>query len=75
MEFTPDIRAKATKNVALRLSATIAAMKRNGLDLIIEKVEDDAVLVELLDHDVTLGQGYLFGAPRRSDPDEGKALD
>jgi cyclic-di-GMP phosphodiesterase TipF (flagellum assembly factor) len=42
------------------------AVKRNGLRLILEKIEDDATLVELLDHDVELGQGYLFGAPRRS---------
>lgn len=45
------------------------AVKRNGLRLILEKIEDDATLVELLDHDVELGQGYLFGAPRRSDLD------
>lgn len=51
-----------------------AAVKRNGLRLILEKIEDDATLVELLDLDVEMGQGYLFGAPRRSEVDEGKAL-
>ena len=39
---------------------------RNGLDLIVEKVETEQMLVELLDFDVDYGQGYLFGAPRLS---------
>ena len=52
-----------------------AAVKRHNMRLILEKIEDDATLVELLDHDIEMGQGYLFGAPRRSEVDEGKALD
>src|SRR3546814_7927845 len=42
------------------------AVKRNGLRLILEKIEVDTPLVELLDLDVELGQGYLFGEPGRS---------
>jgi cyclic-di-GMP phosphodiesterase TipF (flagellum assembly factor) len=37
-----------------------------GLDLIVEKVETDAMLVELLDLGIDYGQGYLFGEPRLS---------
>ncbi len=37
-----------------------------GLDLIVEKVETDAMLVELLDIGIDYGQGYLFGEPRLS---------
>jgi cyclic-di-GMP phosphodiesterase TipF (flagellum assembly factor) len=37
-----------------------------GLDMIVEKVETDAMLVELLDLGIDYGQGYLFGEPRLS---------
>ncbi|MGH6880943.1 EAL domain-containing protein [Hypericibacter sp.] len=37
-----------------------------GIDLIVEKVETDAMLVELLDIGIDYGQGYLFGEPRLS---------
>jgi cyclic-di-GMP phosphodiesterase TipF (flagellum assembly factor) len=44
------------------------ALKRRldglDLDLIVEKIESEAVLVELLDLDIDFGQGYLFGEPR-----------
>ena len=35
-----------------------------GIELIVEKIETDRQLVELLEYDVTLGQGFLFGEPR-----------
>ncbi len=41
-----------------------AALDRNGIDLIVEKIETEAALVEVLDHPVDFGQGYLFGEPR-----------
>lgn len=41
------------------------AMARNGIDLIAEKVESEATVVDLLDLEVDYGQGYLFGEPRR----------
>lgn len=34
-----------------------------GIDLIVEKIEDEATLRELLDFNVAFGQGYLFGKP------------
>lgn len=34
-----------------------------GIDLIVEKIESEAVLRELLDFSVDMGQGYLFGKP------------
>ncbi len=41
-------------------------LNRNAIDLIVEKVEDEASLVELLDYDIDFAQGFLFGAPRLS---------
>jgi len=35
-----------------------------GIQLIIEKVEDEGNVAELLDHGIELAQGHLFGAPR-----------
>lgn len=35
-----------------------------GIDLIVEKIETEATLLELLDQEIEFGQGYLFGEPR-----------
>jgi len=37
---------------------------RYGVDLIAEKVEDEATIVEILELDLAYGQGHLFGEPR-----------
>ena len=46
---------------------TAADLKRHldglGVQLIIEKVEEEGDVAELLDHGIELAQGYLFGAP------------
>lgn len=42
------------------------ALDRQGIDMIVEKIESDEQLLELLDYDVDYGQGYLFGEPRLS---------
>ena len=36
--------------------------------MIVEKIETEPQLVELLDHNIRFGQGYLFGEPRESKP-------
>lgn len=43
-----------------------AALRRYGIDLIAEKVEDESTVVDLLDFELDFAQGYLFGEPRRS---------
>ena len=37
---------------------------RFGIDLIAERIESDATVVDLLDYDVRFGQGFLFSPPR-----------
>ena len=39
-------------------------LKRNGIQLIVDKVEHEREVVDVLDYDVELGQGFLFGEPR-----------
>lgn len=46
-----------------RLKRFKAQMDRNGVDLIVEKIEKDKQLIELLDVDIDYGQGFLFGKP------------
>jgi cyclic-di-GMP phosphodiesterase, flagellum assembly factor TipF len=41
-----------------------AHLARNGLDLIVERIENERTVVQLLDFNVDFGQGYLFGEPR-----------
>lgn len=44
-------------------------LDREGLDLIVEKIEDERQVVELLDFEIDYGQGFLFGEPRLSRSD------
>ncbi len=44
-------------------------LDRDGLDLIVEKIEDERQVVELLEFEIDYGQGYLFGEPRLSRTD------
>lgn len=51
-----------------------AALRRYGIDLIAEKIEDENTVLGLLDFELDFGQGFLFGEPRRSrGPDELRA--
>lgn len=44
-------------------------LERFGIQLIVEKIEDERTLVNVLDHNVKLGQGYLFSEPRPVRPE------
>ncbi|HEY4135300.1 MAG TPA: EAL domain-containing protein [Alphaproteobacteria bacterium] len=44
-------------------------LDRSGIDMIVSKIENESELVELLDHNIDFGQGYLFGEPRLSKGD------
>jgi cyclic-di-GMP phosphodiesterase TipF (flagellum assembly factor) len=35
-----------------------------AIDIVVEKIEDEAALKNLLDYGIDFGQGYLFGEPR-----------
>lgn len=37
---------------------------RHGIDLIVDKIESEATVVEVLELDVAYGEGHLFGEPR-----------
>jgi len=42
---------------------------RVGIDLIADRIESEEAVVHLIDHDVRLGQGFLFSPPRPVRPD------
>lgn len=44
-------------------------LSRNGIQLIVDHIETEGQVVELLDFDIRLGQGFLFAAPREVKPD------
>ncbi len=50
---------------------------RHGISLIAERIETEAVVVDLLDYDVRFGQGFLFSPPRpvRAEALQGSAAD
>tara|TARA_R110000868_G_scaffold125417_6_gene331364 strand:- start:47 stop:1309 length:1263 start_codon:yes stop_codon:yes gene_type:complete len=39
-------------------------LKRNGVQLIVDKIETEREVVDVLDMNVEFGQGYLFGEPK-----------
>jgi len=49
---------------SLDMRAFKRALDSNAIDLVVEKIETEAMVVELLDLPVDLGQGFLFGEPR-----------
>ena len=55
---------KHSGNGGKHLRAFREELRRNRLELIIEKVETEEQLLDLLDLDMPLAQGYLFGQPR-----------
>ncbi len=64
------VRAETLINGMEGANAAVAAedfkqlLERHGLNLIVERVEDEKSVVQLLDYAVDFGQGYLFGEPR-----------
>jgi cyclic-di-GMP phosphodiesterase TipF (flagellum assembly factor) len=46
---------------------------RFGIDLIAERIEGERAVVDLLDHDVRFGQGFLFAPPRPLRPENASA--
>lgn len=48
------------------VEALIGELHEARINLIVEKIETERELVELLDHNIPYGQGYLFGEPRES---------
>ncbi len=62
-EFVQDT---ATSRIGLVALNTLKKdLYRNGIDLIIQKIEQDDALLQLLDYNIDYGQGYLFGVPEK----------
>lgn len=58
------LNAETRKNQDIDLSDFSSLLARAGIQLIAEKVETEVQVVELLDLNVPLAQGYLFSPPR-----------
>jgi cyclic-di-GMP phosphodiesterase TipF (flagellum assembly factor) len=56
-------QTKATTQ-RLDMRAFKRALDEQAIDLIVEKLENEQMLLEILDMPVDFGQGYLFGEPR-----------
>ncbi|MFN4283218.1 MAG: EAL domain-containing protein [Alphaproteobacteria bacterium] len=65
-KFVKIDAAQLLKEPALAVRALKRDMDRNAIDMIVEKIENEGALVELLDHNIDFGQGFLFGEPRLS---------
>ncbi len=56
-------------DASLQFHRVKRALDRAGINLIVEKIEEEDQLIELLDYGIDFGQGYLFGTPRLSRED------
>jgi cyclic-di-GMP phosphodiesterase, flagellum assembly factor TipF len=60
---------KQTSSSDIHPSDLSDLLGRFGIDLIAEKIEGERAVVDLLDYDVRLGQGFLFAPPRPLRPE------
>lgn len=44
-------------------------LQRHGMQMVVDRIETEAQVIDLLDYDVRLAQGYLFSAPRQVRPE------
>ena len=63
--FLSDLRAKGSPFSTAEMKRAFDDFEMN---LIVEKVEDEATVAKLLDYGVELAQGYLFGKPKPMSP-------
>lgn len=64
IEASKLLSADAQKHLAVHVADLKEAMKRAGIDLIAEKIEEEDEVLGLLEFNVDFGQGFLFGEPR-----------
>src|SRR5262249_33827074 len=57
-------RATAATSTDIHPADLSDLLGRFGIDLIADKIESEAMVVDLLDYDVRYGQGFLFSPPR-----------
>lgn len=71
VKLTADVFLNGMVEAGARIHAVDmkSYLERFGIQLIIEKIEDERVLASVLDHNVKLGQGYLFSEPRPVRPE------
>lgn len=63
---TVTLKALGDSDESLQFYRVKHALERAGIQLIVEKIEEEEQLVDLLDYGIDFGQGYLFGTPRLS---------
>ena len=44
-------------------------LQRQGIQLVVDRIESEGQVIDLLDYDVRLAQGFLFSAPRQVRPE------
>lgn len=58
------VRPKSAITREIAAQDVAAIFIRYGIDIVAERIEDEATVVEILDLDIPYAQGHLFGAPR-----------
>ena len=68
-----DFLGKKGEHAHESIQALKKSLDDTGIDLIIDGIETEQALIELLDFNIDLGQGYLFGEPRINKLTEGSS--
>jgi cyclic-di-GMP phosphodiesterase TipF (flagellum assembly factor) len=61
---TEGVRPKSSITREISANDVAAIFIRYGIDLIAERIEDEAAVVDILELEIPYAQGHLFGAPR-----------
>ncbi|MDR3500072.1 MAG: EAL domain-containing protein [Parvibaculum sp.] len=62
--ITSGLHAQERAGIDIHASDLKELLRRSGIQLIVDKIETEREVVDVLDLNVELGQGYLFGEPR-----------
>jgi cyclic-di-GMP phosphodiesterase TipF (flagellum assembly factor) len=62
--ITAGLHAQERAGIDIQASDLKELLRRSGIQLIVDKIETEREVVDVLDLNVELGQGYLFGEPR-----------
>lgn len=58
------VRTERVPDAQIMIDNFMTRLERQGIDLIIDGIQTEATILPVLEHDVALGEGKLFGGPR-----------
>jgi cyclic-di-GMP phosphodiesterase TipF (flagellum assembly factor) len=58
------LKSQGEPDTQILLDNFMTKLERQGIELIVDGIASEALVLPVLEHDVALGEGLLFGGPR-----------